>query len=108
MYTYVINSEGLGSATVLPICRNWFSDCSHTHIRSLVIRVASQYLTRAGIAWSVMLGAGWSWVLIPIGVRDFSLLQSVQTGSRVQLDSYSVGTGDSCPEVQWLGHKVDL
>lgn len=39
------------------------------------------------------LQVGWSWVWIPEVAWDFSLLQSVQTGSGAHTVSYSVGTG---------------
>ena len=38
------------------------------------------------------LPAGWPEIQILIGVRDFSLLYNVQTGSDAQQVSYSVGT----------------
>ena len=47
------------------------------------------------------LWAGWSWVRIPAGTRDLSLLQSIQTGSGSHPVSYWMGTG--VLSVGWSG-----
>jgi hypothetical protein len=54
------------------------------------------------------LRVGLSGVRIPESAREFSLLQNVQTNSRVHPDSYSMGTGDSFPGgVKWPGREPD-
>jgi len=39
------------------------------------------------------LWAGWCWVQILVGIRDFSHFQNMQTGTGAHPASYSVGTG---------------
>ena len=52
------------------------------------------------------LRAGQSEVRIPLGARDFSLLQIVRTGSGAHPASYTMGTG-SFPGVKRPGRGVD-
>jgi hypothetical protein len=52
-------------------------DCTHGNIFCLV-------------TW---LRVGQSGVQIPAGLRDFSVLQNIQTGSGTNQVSYSIGTG---------------
>ena len=59
----------------------------------------SWYVTR--------LRAGGFGVRIPAGVRDFSLLQIVQTGSGPHPASCSVSTGVHSPGIKRRGRDVD-
>jgi hypothetical protein len=64
---------------------------------------------RAGIAQSVqLLTMGWTaGVRFPSGVRDFSILYSVQIGSGVHPASYPIFTRGSSPEVNLPGREAD-
>jgi hypothetical protein len=46
-------------------------------------------------------------VRFPAGVRDFSLLHSIQTSSEAHPSYYPVGTRGSFPGVKWPGREAD-
>jgi hypothetical protein len=51
---------------------------------------------------------GWmAGVRLPVGVRDFSLLHSGQTGSEAHSASYPMGTGGFSLGVKWRGLEAD-
>jgi hypothetical protein len=43
----------------------------------------------------------------PVVAREFSLLHNVQTGSRAQLASYTMGIGSCSPGAKRLGRETD-
>jgi hypothetical protein len=51
--------------------------------------------------------AGQSRVQVPAGVREFPLLQNVQTSSEAHPISYSMGTRGSLPGGKAVGHETD-
>jgi len=57
------------------------------------------------VGLATRLQAGRPGIRIPVGLRDFSLLQNVQAGPGAHLASYSVGTGVISPRKS--GHGVN-
>ena len=53
------------------------------------------------------LRAGWSGVRVLVGARDFSLLQSIQTGSKIYPASYWVNIGVTSQGLKWLGREFN-
>jgi hypothetical protein len=47
----------------------------------------------SGLLLIIILSAGWSGVRFPTGLRNYALLQNVQTLSGAHPINYSVGTG---------------
>jgi len=54
-----------------------------------------------------MLWAGQPGIRMLLGVRDFSVLQNVQTGSGAHPASCSLGTGVLSWGLKWLGHYIN-
>jgi hypothetical protein len=72
--------------------------------------ISSLNLPGAGIAQSVQrLSTSWAArARFPVGARDFSLVHSVQTGSRAHPTSYLMGTSGSFPRVvKRLGREAE-
>jgi hypothetical protein len=57
--------------------------------------------------YSTGLQAGWSVVWVLAGPGNFSLDHCIQTSSRANPISYSMGTRGSFPGVKWPGHEAD-
>ena len=58
------------------------------------------------VAIPTMLWAGWLWLLIPVGAKDFPLLQNVQTSSRAHPTFCWMGNG--VLSQGWRGRGVKL
>jgi hypothetical protein len=66
------------------------STSSRTLVRDIYLKMWGRDIV---VILMARLRAGRSGVRIPVGARDFSLLQNIEAGFGANLTSYSVGTG---------------